>query len=117
MKKCFPVYWILNDDDKRAPNWYRPNSYGIVREILWLLRNPFHNLTFYVLGVADKKFSVRGEYREHVVNPNGGWKRQTVIYKKLKLPFISYAGQKVKFYIGWRERGNLGFKLTLRREK
>lgn len=114
MEKCNPLYWLLNDDDKRAPDWYMPDSYGIVREIMWLFRNPFHNLTFYVLGVADKKFTVEGEYSGDVFNSNGGWKRHTVVYKKLRLPFLSYKGR-IKFYAGWRERGNLGFKLTLNR--
>ena len=111
MKKCNPLYWLLNDDDKRAPGWYMPDSYGIVREIRWLIRNPLHNLTFYVLGIADKAFLIAGEYPWDVFNPNGGWKRHRVVYKKLRLPFISYIG-KIKLYIGWRERGNLGFKLT-----
>lgn len=114
MKKVNPLYWLLNDDDKRAPDWYRPDSYGIAREIMWLVRNPFHNLTFYVLGIADKEFIVKGDYPTHVFNPYGGWKRHVIIYKRFKLPFISYIG-KIKFYAGWRERGNLGFKLTFNR--
>jgi hypothetical protein len=114
MEKCNPLYWLLNDDDKRAPDSYRPDDYGIVREIMWLFRNPFHNLTFYVLGVADKEFTVMGQYSSHVFNPDGGWKWHVVVYKKLRLPFVSYIGR-IKFYIGWRERGNLGLKLTFNR--
>ena len=32
----------------------------------------------------------------------------------IPLPFVSYIGR-IKFYAGWRERGNLGFKLTVNR--
>lgn len=31
------------------------------------------------------------------------------------MPFISYHNNKIKFYVGWRERGNLGLKLTRKR--
>ncbi len=144
MEKCNPLYWLLNDDDPKAPDWYRPKEkYGIVRELLWLIRNPLHNFTFYVLGVADQIFIRIGKYPEHVFSPYGGWNwgitlvnnnishdeywRPVSLRKTLKiilhymvfnlsipLPFVSYIGR-IKFYAGWRERGNLGFKLTVNR--
>jgi len=113
LKKLNPIWWFLNDHDKKAPIDFRPGSYGILRELLWLLRNPLHNFTFFIIGISDKPFVIRGLFPSNVFNPNGGWKYHFVIYKKLKLPFISYCN-KVQFYIGWRERGNFG--ISLRRK-
>lgn len=106
-----PLWWFGNIDEPIPPyNKWRGLPY-FIRKILWFLRNPFHNFMFYVVGITDKPFIVRGEYPSDVFNPNGGWKHHFVIYNRLRLPFVSYVG-KIKFYIGWRERGNLGFKLT-----
>ena len=116
MKKWNPIYWFLNDDHKRAPDDYMPDEYGIFREIAWLCRNPLHNFTFYVIGVADKDYTVIGIYPESVFNPEGGWKWHIVKYKWVRLPFISYIG-KIKFYIGWRNRGNFGIKITNNKEQ
>jgi hypothetical protein len=72
--------------------------------MLWYLRNPLHNFTFYVIGMADK-LKYRKPY--DVFNETGD--KHNII-----LPFYSYYGDKYKFYIGWRERGNFGVKFTKR---
>jgi hypothetical protein len=109
--KCL---WSIfgNNDDWPPPNWYRPQEPIWKRKAMWLLRNPCHNLTFYVLGVTGKPFERVGRYPRNVFSPGGGWNWAVIRYKWLRLPFISYIG-KVKFYMGWRERGNLGLKFTI----
>jgi hypothetical protein len=77
----------------------------------WWFRNPAHNLTFYVIGVAHREITRSGKYPNDVFNPEGGWNWAVTSYKWARLPFVSYAGR-VKFYAGWRERGNFGLKLT-----
>ena len=109
-QKINPIWWLGNADDPLPPDWYRSGQNEVKRRVMWMLRNPFHNFTFYVIGVADKPFKVSGLYPTKVFNPMGGWKRHVVIYKWLKLPFISYSG-KCRFYAGWRELGNFGLKL------
>lgn len=84
--------------------------------IKWWFRNPFHNLFFHVWSVP-KPFTSEGDYPKDVFNPNGGWNRITHTGANgKKYRFISYCGA-IKFYIGWRERGNFGIKLTLNRKE
>ena len=33
-----------------------------MRKFLWHCRNPFHNLFFYVIGIADKEFEIVGRF-------------------------------------------------------
>ena len=64
------------------------------------------------MGIADKEFIRGGRHPKEVFNPNGGWNWAACRYKCVWLPFISYQRGRFKFYIGWRERGNFGIKLT-----
>lgn len=111
------VLWKIfgNNDDWPPPDWYMPEERERKRKLYWLLRNPLHNLTFYLIGVAGKPFVRTGKFPQDVFNPNGGWNLAVTAYKWFRLPFVSYLGRSIKFYIGWRERGNFGFKLTGRR--
>jgi len=113
MKK---LLWALfgNDDDGVYGdlNWNPNQEKTIKRAILWWLRNPFHNLTFYVFGVP-KPFTSKGDYPNDVFNPSGGWNNVLHIGADGKeYSFRSYIGW-CKFYYGWRERGNFGVKFTI----
>lgn len=118
------ILWAIfgNDDDPYHPSDYQPGWPEWRRRLYWFaLRNPFHNLTFYVLGVAGKSFErlaiyPKGAPSSLVFRSEGGWYVAVVKYRWLRLPFVSYQGQGIikKFYLGWRERGNLGAKLTIR---
>jgi len=68
----------------------------------------------YVVGVADKKFRRVGKYPDRVFNPHAGWNWTVCKYKWLRLPFISYHQRAFSFYLGWRERGDFGARLTFR---
>lgn len=112
LTKINPIYWFLNDDDQWPESWYNPDS--AFRVITWYFRNPVHNLFFYVIGIADKKkeFIIEGRFPGQVFAPDPNkWNWTIIKYKWMRFPFISYIGW-CKFYAGWRERGNLGFKLT-----
>ena len=76
------------------------------------MRNLGHNFTFYVIGIADKESERVGYYPERVFNPSGGWNVAFSRCEFFWLPFISYQKGGLKFYIGWRDRGNFGFKLN-----
>ncbi len=110
VQKRNPVWWIGNADDPEPPDWYRPGR--ACRRVRWHLRNPFHNFTFYVIGIADKEFERTGTHPGRVFHPEGGWTRATARYRCWRLPFVSYLRGDFKFYLGWRERGNFGVKLT-----
>ena len=79
--------------------------------IKWWVRNPFHNLVFYVLGCAHKESERYSTANSGVFKEDGGWMFAFSKTKYFVYPFVSYLG-KIKFYIGWRERGNFGLKLT-----
>ena len=108
--KLNPFWWFGNVDEPRAPDWFKPGKRG--RNWKWHLRNPFHNLTHYVIGIADKKFVRSGRYPGEISNPHGGWNFAVLKYKWLRLPFVSYRRGKFEFYAGWRVRGNFGFKVN-----
>jgi len=120
MKKYNPAWWFLNDDEPDCPPDLYVGQPQWWRQLRWLARNPLHNFTFYVVGIADRPHIVIGEYPGDVFNPNGGWKRHRVYpIRKDKehpaiarwgRPFISHVGSWM-FYAGWRERGNFGLKL------
>jgi len=119
-KKCNPIWWFQNDDEPTCPADLYIGQPQWWRQLRWLLRNPMHNFTFYVIGIADKPRIVLGEYPNDVFNPNGGWKRHKVYRVRCRggivepygigLPFVSYCGNGKMRYAGWRERGNFGLK-------
>lgn len=121
---------------KSPVSWISNQSYWMY------LRNPLHNFTNYVIGIRDiskkKRYGIKPE---DVFNSEGGFNLtfflyipdlfQSILLTILFLltltfssvffgilfllmifrPFVSWIG-KYKFYIGWREAGALGIKLT-----
>lgn len=112
-QKLNPLWSLGNADDPVPPDWYRPDDPK--RRVLWQLRNPLHNFTFYVVGVSDKATVRTGKYANHVFAPGGGWNWAVTRRHVLLLPFVSYEGSRCRFYFGWRESGNLGAKLNFKR--
>lgn len=108
--KINPVWWFGNIDDPIPPDEYRPRSK--CRKLTFALRNPFHNFTFYVIGIADRRFVKYGKYTEDVFDPHEGWNVVASRCGPFWLPFISYKRDHFKFYIGWRPNGNFGMKLN-----
>jgi len=113
-QKWNPVWWFGNADDPEPPDLYKPEDSARRRK--WHLRNPLHNFTFYIVGVADKPFERVGRDPQEVFNPAGGWNWATCRYKYCRLPFFSYTRGRFATYWGWRERGNFGLKLTFRKK-
>ena len=114
IQKWNPIWWFGNVDDPEPPEWYKPDDPSRRRK--WLMRNPLHNFTFYVIGVADKPFERVGRHPKDVFNQEGGWNLATSRHRCWRLPFISYTRGRFATYWGWRERGNFGVKLTFRSE-
>jgi hypothetical protein len=112
-QKWNPARWFGNADDPEPPEWYKPDDPA--RQRKWLLRNPLHNFTFYVIGAADKPFERVGRHPRDVFNPEGGWNFATARHRYWRFPFVSYTRGRFAMYWGWRERGNFGVKLTFKR--
>jgi hypothetical protein len=109
------IIWALFGNDEYGIygdlNWNPEQEQTVMRAIRWWFRNPMHNLMFHVLSVP-KPFTSEGDYPNDVFSPVVGWNNVIRIGSNGKrYRFISYIGA-VKFYIGWRERGNFGLKLT-----
>lgn len=113
LQKWNPIWWFGNVDDPVPPDWYRPGSR--CRGVLWQLRNPLHNFTFHVIGVADRPFTRAGRFPQHVFAPAGGWNWTVTRLGWVRLPFLSFNGEWCRFYLGWRERGNFGGKVNFGR--
>ncbi len=105
------AFWLGNADDPLPPPDYLIDDPRRVDK--WYWRNPLHNFTFYVIGVADKPFERFGICPSHTFNPAGGWNWCVTRYGSVELPFISYEQGKFQTYFGWRDRGNFGIKLNL----
>lgn len=78
----------------------------------WWKRNPFHNLTWHVIGFVGWSFKRYGKYPKDNFSPIGGWNYTVLLLLGfIPLPFISYS-KNINFYIGWRENGAFGISLN-----
>src|SRR4051812_9366958 len=50
----------MNEDGPEPETWYHPVER--LRTLLWYLRNPLHNFTFQMVGMADRHRVVTGTY-------------------------------------------------------
>ena len=112
-QKWNPLWWLSNADEPQPPAWFRPGEAH--RRWRWQMRNPLHNFTHYVIGVTDRAVTRTGRFPAHVFAPGGGWNWAFTRARALPLPFVSFDGSRCRFYLGWRESGNFGAKLHLRR--
>lgn len=76
--------------------------------INWWFRNPFHNLTWYVIGFADKE-STRFDMQKQ---DGPGWNFSFSLFEQKLYPFCLYQGKVYTFYFGWRSRGHFGIKFN-----
>lgn len=67
------------------------------------------------MGVADRPFTRIGKFPQAVFAPAGGWNWAVAKHSCVRLPFVSYNGERWRFYLGWRERGNFGAKVNFGR--
>jgi hypothetical protein len=115
-RKLDPIWWFGNVDDPEPPASFRQGDPRPLRLALWYVRNPFHNLFFYVIGIADQPTVTSGASPRQVFAPRGCKATVTrAVGGGLPLPFVSCNGP-VQFYAGWRVDGALGFALRTNRD-
>lgn len=118
-KKINPIWWFLNDEEPTPPADYKPASAQWWRMISWYLRNPLQNFGKYVVGVYDRNYTVVGTAPVTVTAWNDlpgnitGWKWSVIKIGWLRLPFVSYVGTHVMWYVGFQWWGFLGAKFNL----
>ncbi|MBY0548242.1 MAG: hypothetical protein K2W95_13185 [Candidatus Obscuribacterales bacterium] len=108
--KLDPRFWLQNIDEPMPPSTYLPSDSARVDK--WYWRNPFHNFTFYVIGVADQRFQRVGLCPRDTFNPADGWNWCVSSYGPVELPLLSFRRGKLQVYFGWRDRGNFGIKFN-----
>lgn len=94
-------------------NWQakRSGKHSLWEAWVWWTRNPAHNLTWYVWGVADK---VRTVYSTGAWSQPGWTFHLTEVAETGRhYPFINHKGR-INFYAGWRPSGAFGLKLQIR---
>lgn len=117
-KKLNPLWWFFNEGEPLPPVDYLPGN--PLRVVLWYVRNPFQNFGQYVLGVYDRNYTVYGTSPVlattwHDVHPKDrlGFKWSVIRLGWLRLPFVSYTGKKVVWYLGWQWWGFFGAKFNV----
>jgi len=125
------IHWGLlgNDDDgifgegQRVPYSTNIHAGTFVR---WSARNSLHNFCFYVVGsahwqrhyhavlfsIADCRVRAFSSGEKKVFDSDNSFK---IAFNDFK-PFVAcqfshFKNRAFQFYVGWRDRGNLGFKL------
>jgi len=116
-KKLNPVWWFGNDGEPNPPAWYKPGSSERVRRLFWYLRNPLMNFQDYVIGVADRNYSVYGKAPVDCIDRidlgQTGWQWSVIAIGLLRLPFVSYTGKRVLWHVGWYYNGRFQVKFNL----
>lgn len=121
-QKLSPV-WLLvaNDDDGYFGDekWRAGRAKTLRLAVVWWLRNPAHNLTWYGIGVADRERVTTGRWGGAFHRPGGGWLTCWTDVQVgrlwLALPYVSFVSPHVKAYAGWRPSGAFGLKLNISR--
>jgi len=121
-KKINPLWALFGNVDDGYwgdPNWMakRSGKRSLWEAWVWWTRNPAHNLTWYVIGVADRERLMVGRWSPKFHRPGGGlltaWTDVRVFGIWISLPFVSYLSPHAKTYIGWRPSGAFGIKVNL----
>ena len=122
-KKINPLWWFGNEDD----GWYGDDRWRAGREktfslaLKWFFRNPFHNFTFYVIGIADhnRTFYSSSDWGRPADGSASGFSFHAVRAENsiVFFPMIAYVGKKKGWYIGWRPYGSFGISLNFATKK
>ena len=120
--KINPSWWFKNDYQQtvQEATWYHPEWPEWKRELYWnYFRNPLQNFDAVVLGIQDKTFNVTSTAADpmlHQRNDIGETGFVSAILHGGDLwiprPFVSYSGEWLVWYAGWKPSGVFGLKLN-----
>ena len=114
-QKLNPIWALFGNLDDgiygAGTKWNPAGERSASRAIRWWVRNPMHNLCWYVLGVADRWREVSDD-RFHA---DVGWlvSSTVLVGRSIRLPYVSYRGARVVAYAGWRPSGAFGLKFQI----
>ena len=104
--KVNPIWWFQNDEAKSTDTF-----------VYLYLRNFMMNFKRFVIGVGDRDHWVTGKVPALTVlrrdiGERGLQYSMIWVFGIPLLPFVSYSGSLIEWYIGWQPWGELAFKLT-----
>lgn len=112
-KELNPIYWWKNDEDGNyGPDGWNEQYGGktLKAALMWAFRNPIHNYTFHVIGIANKE-------RKFISESGGLWPDPPNLFNKGKhilennkkeYKLTSYRDNEIECYIGFRPNGAFG---------
>ena len=121
--KLNPIWWFGNVEGLDPA--YEPTWPTWKRKLFWFFRNFMFNFFRFVVGVEDQDILVTGQAPVfmpvwHDASPSQtGWKWSVIRayalgFIPIRLPFVSYSGTRVLWYLGWvPSGGRLGAKFNL----
>jgi hypothetical protein len=124
--KINPLWWFVGPDGWNAPDTnngtpYLPDVKNTwLRRFYWFVcRNPLMNFVGFIIGVEDRNYRVTGSAPvllttgRDATPPIYGWRWAVLSVGWLRLPYVSYYGGWIEFYLGWRPAsGGFGLKIV-----
>jgi hypothetical protein len=123
-----PIWWIQNSYEQQlseAP-WYDPGKPQWQRWLGWLVRNPFENANMFVLGCADRNYTVtviEGApdpmvvQRDDLQPPQLGWQRALLTMDDGSTrTWRNYAGKRIVWSWGCQPTGLFEIKFNVRKK-
>lgn len=108
------ILWALfgNEQDGLTgdPAWNPERADTWKVRVLWWMRNPFHNLTWHVIGLVHLDTIRCDEHMEDGPGMNRAYSMTSP--GGTRYPFWRYIGDGWEGYFGWRARGSFGMKLV-----
>lgn len=106
-KKLNPLWWFGNDESAPGDTF-----------VYLYIRNFMMNFKRFVIGVGDRDHYVTGRAPALAVLRSDfgekGWHWSVVWIGPIPaLPFVSYSGTRVEWYVGWQPWGECCFKFTV----
>ena len=105
--KINPLWWFGNDEAQPTDTF-----------VYLYIRNFMMNFKRFVVGVGDRSHWVTGKAPATTVMRSDigekGWQYSVIWIGPMPLlPFVSYSGTKVEWYLGWQPWGELAIKFNL----
>lgn len=117
-QKLNVLWWFGNVEG--IDQGYEPSWPQWKRAVFWFFRNFMFNFFRFVVGVEDRDLLVMGlapvfvSTWHEMAPPQRGFKWAIIKTGWLRLPFVSYSGAHLLWYLGWLPSGGrLGFKFNL----
>lgn len=98
-----PLWWLSNADRDYDPH-FKPEPPHRVRKFLFAVRNPGHNFTHYVIGLAHRPFKRVGFFPDQLWPESGKWNFAFIKYESEKSHMVALSLYVVALYLSGEAR-------------